>query len=175
MWKRFLSVEFLLLFYCSCGLWMGCLGALVCMSRRMWCSGEDTIPGDDWTQVQWKFVPRRLHWEGEGLQGLASHGVSRPERVLQCHEWKLWPFVTTGSFKINLINFKLCTQAAYRDKVNANIYCLPQERQLTRDHCSNFLLFINQIAFPPSVAVHNDCKEEQKNNVNNNSVKQKAL
>ena len=29
---------------------------------------------------------------------------------------------------------------------NNGSYCLPQERQLTRDHCSNFLFF-NQIAF----------------------------
>ena len=56
---------------------------------------------------------------------------------------------------------------------NVHFYCLPQERQLTRDPCSN-LLFFNQIAFSASVAVLWVCKYEQTSTINKSSVEQKS-
>ena len=54
----------------------------------------------------------------------------------------------------------------------SHFHCLPQEKQLTKDPCSNFFFLIPN-SFFTSVAVHCDCKQEQTSIICNGSVQNK--
>ena len=143
------------------------LDSVLCVIDRLkakleFCMG--CSPGCDHTRyLNFSLFSHLFFWFKFATEGWYHSILYLALSLISCGEWEWCAFsVLQNAFcqKSKSDRLDLVKSTANESSLNSlqnlwtHFYCLPQERQLTRDHCSKFFFFSNQISFSASAAVH---------------------